>query len=167
MVDDWTPVPVRSWLMVGMVDDQSGNKFGKVNKQLHSFECRKNRTGICQYTPMDIHMLLYIYIICVCNYLCIYICTYLSIPALCNRRYEFVFFQSSKSMDFFPFRSHQFWVLRIPGIWRMRGEPPHMSSTGGWDMLSWSLCEQWKNPGCLGYIGDFTTQFFRDYNEPL
>ena len=27
--------------------------------------------------------------------------------------------------------------------------------------------EQWKNPGCLGYIGDDTTQLYRDYNKPL
>ena len=24
-----------------------------------------------------------------------------------------------------------------------------------------------KNPGCLGYIGDYTTQLCRDYNKPL
>ena len=24
-----------------------------------------------------------------------------------------------------------------------------------------------KNPGCLGYIGDYTTQLHRDYNKPL
>ena len=24
-----------------------------------------------------------------------------------------------------------------------------------------------KNPGCLGYIGDYTTQLYRDYNKPL
>ena len=24
-----------------------------------------------------------------------------------------------------------------------------------------------KNPGCLGYVGDYTTQFYRDYNKPL
>ena len=24
-----------------------------------------------------------------------------------------------------------------------------------------------KNPGWLGYIGDYTTQFFWDYNKPL
>jgi len=23
-----------------------------------------------------------------------------------------------------------------------------------------------KNPGCLGYIGDYTTQFHGDYNNP-
>ena len=23
-----------------------------------------------------------------------------------------------------------------------------------------------KNPGCLGYIGDYTTQLYRDYNKP-
>ena len=27
--------------------------------------------------------------------------------------------------------------------------------------------EQWKNPGCLGYIGDDTTQLYRDYNKAL
>ena len=27
--------------------------------------------------------------------------------------------------------------------------------------------EPWKYPGCLGYIGDYTTQLFRDYNKPL
>ena len=27
--------------------------------------------------------------------------------------------------------------------------------------------EQWKNPGCLGYIGDYTTQLYRDYSKPL
>ena len=26
--------------------------------------------------------------------------------------------------------------------------------------------EQWKNPGWLGYIGDYTTQLSRDYNKP-
>ena len=29
------------------------------------------------------------------------------------------------------------------------------------------LNEQWKNPGCLGYIGGYTTQLYRDYNTPL
>ena len=24
-----------------------------------------------------------------------------------------------------------------------------------------------KNPGCLGYIGDYTTQVYRDYDKPL
>ena len=24
-----------------------------------------------------------------------------------------------------------------------------------------------KNPGCLGYIGGFTIQLYRDYNKPL
>ena len=24
-----------------------------------------------------------------------------------------------------------------------------------------------KNPGCLRYIGDYTTQLYRDYNNPL
>ena len=24
-----------------------------------------------------------------------------------------------------------------------------------------------KNPGCLVYIGDYTTQLYRDYNKPL
>ena len=24
-----------------------------------------------------------------------------------------------------------------------------------------------KNPGCLGYIGDYTTQLYRDFNKPL
>ena len=28
-------------------------------------------------------------------------------------------------------------------------------------------CEQWKNPGCLGYIGDYTTQLYGDYFKPL
>ena len=27
--------------------------------------------------------------------------------------------------------------------------------------------EQWKNPGCLVYIGDYTTKLYRDYNKPL
>ena len=27
--------------------------------------------------------------------------------------------------------------------------------------------EQWKKPGWLGYIGDYTTQLYRDYNKPL
>ena len=24
-----------------------------------------------------------------------------------------------------------------------------------------------KKPGCLGYIGDYTTQLYRDYDKPL
>ena len=24
-----------------------------------------------------------------------------------------------------------------------------------------------KNPGCLGYVGDYTTQLNRDYNKPI
>ena len=24
-----------------------------------------------------------------------------------------------------------------------------------------------KNPGCLDYVGDYTTQLYRDYNKPL
>ncbi len=27
--------------------------------------------------------------------------------------------------------------------------------------------EQWKKPGCLGYIVDYTTQLYEDYNKPL
>ena len=42
-------------------------------------------------------------------------------------------------------------------------------------MLPWNISkkhvlkssEQWKNPGWLGYIGDYTTQLYRDYNKPL
>ena len=32
-----------------------------------------------------------------------------------------------------------------------------------------SICEQWKKPGGLGYIGDYTTQLCRDqdYNKAL
>ena len=26
--------------------------------------------------------------------------------------------------------------------------------------------EQWKKPGCLWYVGDYTTQFCGDYNKP-
>ena len=28
------------------------------------------------------------------------------------------------------------------------------------------ICHE-KNPGCLGCIGDYTTQVYRDYNKPL
>ncbi len=27
--------------------------------------------------------------------------------------------------------------------------------------------DQWKNPGCLGYIGDYTTHLCGDYEKPL
>ena len=27
--------------------------------------------------------------------------------------------------------------------------------------------EQWKNHGCLGYIGDLTTQLYGDYSKPV
>ena len=27
--------------------------------------------------------------------------------------------------------------------------------------------EQWKEPGCLGYIGDKTTQLYADYYNPI
>ena len=44
-----------------------------------------------------------------------------------------------------------------------------LSHNGGLAMpLSWmvaNLCE--KNPGCLVYIGCYTTQLCRDYNKPL
>ena len=26
---------------------------------------------------------------------------------------------------------------------------------------------QLKNPGCLGYIGDYTTQLYREYSKPI
>ena len=32
---------------------------------------------------------------------------------------------------------------------------------------TYKTIEQWKNPGWLGYIGDYTTQLYRDYNKPL
>ena len=45
----------------------------------------------------------------------------------------------------------------------------HSLTMGGLVMpLSWmvaNLCE--KNPGCLGYIRDYTTQLYGDYNKPL
>ena len=28
------------------------------------------------------------------------------------------------------------------------------------------IYEQWKKPGCLGYIGDYTTQLDRDFIKP-
>ena len=31
---------------------------------------------------------------------------------------------------------------------------------------SFQLMSNEKNPGCLGYIGDYTTQLYRDYNKP-
>ncbi len=30
-----------------------------------------------------------------------------------------------------------------------------------------SLLSNEKKPGWLGYIGDYTTQLYRDYNKPL
>jgi len=30
-----------------------------------------------------------------------------------------------------------------------------------------NMSNEKKAPGCLGYIGDYTTQFYRDYKEPL
>ena len=36
-----------------------------------------------------------------------------------------------------------------------------------WFLVSWAwIFEQWKNPGYLLYIGDYTTQVYMDYNEP-
>ena len=32
---------------------------------------------------------------------------------------------------------------------------------------SLEIDEQWKHPGCLGYIGDSTTHLSADYNKPL
>ena len=70
--------------MVGMVDDQSGNKFGQVNNYTN-LSVEKNESIFFKYKPMDIHMLLYIY-----SYLHaiydVFICTYLCIPALCTGR---------------------------------------------------------------------------------
>ena len=47
-------------------------------------------------------------------------------------------------------------------------------SSGSWDFLflggnelETGTSEPWKNPGWLGYIGDYTTQAYRDYNKPL
>ena len=45
--------------------------------------------------------------------------------------------------------------LEGPGM-----HPPTTIANGKW-------IEQWKNPNCLGYIGDCTTQLYGDYNEPI
>ena len=44
--------------------------------------------------------------------------------------------------------------------------------TGGKEVTSiqWSIIFNWATkakPGWLGYIGDYTTQLYRDYNKPL
>ena len=31
---------------------------------------------------------------------------------------------------------------------------------------TWYMSNE-KNPGCLGYTGDYITQLYRDYNRPL
>ena len=30
-----------------------------------------------------------------------------------------------------------------------------------------NMCNEKRAPGCLGYIGDYTTQLYRNYNIPL
>ena len=49
----------------------------------------------------------------------------------------------------------------------------HLQIEAG-EIDSWKLERGWelqvsneKNPGCLGYIGDYTAQLYGDYNKPL
>ena len=54
---------------------------------------------------------------------------------------EYNYWGYNPILTFDPFTSY-------PGTW-----PNHLSHE--------------KNPGWLGYIGDYTTQLYRDYNRPL
>ena len=41
------------------------------------------------------------------------------------------------------------------------------NNSGTCSRVEQNRIEQWKNAGWFGYIGDYTTQLFRDYNKPL
>ena len=49
-------------------------------------------------------------------------------------------------------------VLYHSGTWAL---------PSGWDAWRSSHMSNAKYPGCLGYIGDYTTQLYGDFNEPL
>ena len=163
MVDDWKkPVPGRSWWSMEGMEGLVVSRFGWLMITHLSVE-KDESNKKCQYKPMDIHMLyIYIYYIVICmQFYDVFICTYLCIPALCNRRYEFVFFPILEIHGiFFPFRSHHF--LGASDSWNLadaRWTSTHVQHR--------RMGHVWKKLGCLGYIGDYTTQFFRDYNKPL
>ena len=39
--------------------------------------------------------------------------------------------------------------------------------TGSAQKINQTQMSNEKNPGWFGYIGDYTTQLYRDYNKPL
>ena len=63
----------------------------------------------------------------------------------------------------FPFQKANIPRDRVVGplpnrlSWLIHGGDPNHLRVLGWND---------KNPGCLGCIGDYTTQFCRDYNRP-
>ena len=55
------------------------------------------------------------------------------------------------------FKQGDHFLLNVEELWK--GVHP------GEDRIN--TIEQWKNLGWLGYIGDYTTQLYMDYNKPL
>ena len=56
---------------------------------------------------------------------------------------------------------------RNAAAWRKGSRTFVMRSGEATFEIFWKRNEQWTKPGCLGYIGDYTTQLYRDYNKPL
>ena len=66
---------------------------------------------------------------------------------------------------FFLWMSYHF-VFRIPPQIFIKQTKKNNILLRPWKIPS-PQHEQRKNPGCLGYIGDYTTQLYGDYNKPL
>ena len=56
----------------------------------------------------------------------------------------------------------------LPGVFFGDGARPVVGGfLGVFLRRTWDHWSNEKKPGWLGYIGDFATQLFRDYNKPL
>ncbi len=59
------------------------------------------------------------------------------------------------------------WSEKVPGHELcLRGMKRQVEVVGMFIILFTKTFEQWKKPGCLGFIGDYTTQLCGDYKKP-
>lgn len=72
--------------------------------------------------------------------------------------------------------TYLYWKLRLWNCWWKKSSHHHLGciSTGlhgissiNSNTLLFSTIQQWNNPGCLKYIGNYTTQLYRDSDNPV
>ena len=62
---------------------------------------------------------------------------------------------------------NQKWVAMVNFQCQMHASNMSFFPSGFGILSTSSLLSNEKNPGCLGCIGDYTTQLYRDYNKPI